>query len=68
MLRIYVCHCVSNSLPQLLLVESSYRLELRFLIAGAVFLMHLSTNTSTINFQSDRNGEVDNVDFAVESR
>ena len=54
--------------PQLLHVELSYRLELMFLNAGTIFLMHLSTHTSTISFQSEINGKVGNVDFAVESR
>ena len=67
-------HCVivslsrSDSPPQLLLVESPYRLELMFLNAGTIFLMHLSTHTSTISFQSEINGKVGNVDFVVEPR
>ena len=65
------CHVIvslsrSNLPPQLLLVESPYRLESTFLKAGTIFLMHLSTHTSTISFQSKINGEVGNVDFAVE--
>ena len=30
--------------------------------------MHLSTHTSTVNFQSERNGEVDKVYFTIKSR
>ena len=48
-------------------MELPYRLELMFLNAGKIFLMHLSTHTSTISFQSEINGEIDNVDFAIEA-
>ena len=40
--------------------------KLMFLNAGTVFLIHLSIHTSFINFQSERNGKVNSVDFTVE--
>ena len=66
--RVIVSLSRSDLSPQLLLVESPYKLELMFLNAATIFLMHLSIHTSTISFQSEIDGEVDNVDFAVESR
>ena len=56
-----LCLNRSDLFPQLLLMESPYRLELMFLNAGTILLMHLSTHTSTITFQSKINGEVGNV-------